>query len=319
MSKYSVIIPIYNRPNELDELLGSLCLQTFADFEVIIVEDGSTLISEKIYEKYKSKLRISYFYKINEGQGFGRNFGSKYATGKYLVFFDSDVVVPKSYFEIVNDFINKHDLDAYGGEDRASEDFSPFQKALSYSMTSFLTTGGIRNKNNNVGGNYQIRSYNCGIKSSVFNEIGGFKKTNMGEDMELNNRLEKNQANKTMIPGAFVYHKRRGNFKSFFQQIISFGQTRVQLKKNFNIPIKLVHLFPLGFVLFTITSLALTTLSGGLSKVPLYTLLTYLGLILVHSTMKNKSIKVGLLSVIASFTQHWAYGLGFLKELLSGK
>lgn len=316
MIKYSVVVPIYNRPKELDELLESLTLQEFTDFEVIIVEDGSSISSEQIVKKFEFLLKLQYFSKPNEGQGFGRNYGAKYASGDYLIFFDSDVIVPKEYFKTVDAYLEDHILDAFGGEDRASDDFSDFQKALSYSMTSVLTTGGIRNKNQNVGGNYHIRSYNCGIKSSLFREIGGFKKTNMGEDMELNNRLEKLQVLKCLIPNAFVYHKRRGDFTSFFKQIFSFGRTRVQLKNIFGIPIKIVHLFPVGFVLFIIFAFLVIWLNIDNKYLPIGLLSLYFGAIFVHSTVSTLNLKVGFLSTIASFIQHLAYGLGFLKEVL---
>lgn len=315
MIKYSVVVPIYNRPKELEELLESLTLQVFTDFEVIIIEDGSSISSEHIAKKYESLLKLQYFSKPNEGQGFGRNFGAKYASGDILIFFDSDVIVPKEYFKTIDGFLKDHKIDAFGGEDKASSDFSDFQKALSYSMTSFLTTGGIRNKNQNAGGNYQIRSFNCGIKSELFHEIGGFEKTNMGEDMELNNRLEKLRVSKCLIPNAFVYHKRRGDFTSFFRQIFSFGRTRVQLKNMFGIPIKIVHLFPVGFVIFTIFAILSISLNTDYKLIPIGLLGLYFGAIFVHSTFTTKNLKVGFLSIIASFIQHLAYGLGFLKEM----
>ena len=315
MIKYSVVVPIYNRPKELEELLESLILQEFTDFEVIVIEDGSSISSEHIAKKYDSLLNLQYFSKTNEGQGFGRNYGAEYASGDILIFFDSDVIVPKEYFKTVDAYLEDNKIDAFGGEDRASDDFSDFQKALSYSMTSVLTTGGIRNKNQNAGGNYQIRSYNCGINSDLFRQIGGFKKTNMGEDMELNNRLEKLQISKCLIPNAFVYHKRRGDFTSFFRQIFNFGRTRVQLKNLFGIPIKIVHLFPVGFVIFTIFAFLSIGFNTDFELLPIGLLGLYFGAIFVHSTISTESLKVGFFSVIASFIQHLAYGLGFMKEM----
>jgi glycosyltransferase involved in cell wall biosynthesis len=189
--KFSIIIPIFNRPDELQELLESLEKQTYTNFEVIIIEDGSTLKSEEVANSFSKKLDIKYFFKVNEGQGFARNFGALQSIGEYLIFFDSDVIVPKNFFEILKEKTNLSLIDAYGGPDLASEDFTDFQKAISFSMTNILTTGGIRNKSSNLGGNFQMRGFNMGIKKEVFTQIGGFKKTNMGEDMELNNRIEK--------------------------------------------------------------------------------------------------------------------------------
>ena len=79
--KISLIIPVFNRPEETGELLQSLSLQTDQDFEVIIVEDGSTLSSEPVVEKYRDLLDISYFFKENSGPGPSRNFACEKARG----------------------------------------------------------------------------------------------------------------------------------------------------------------------------------------------------------------------------------------------
>jgi glycosyltransferase involved in cell wall biosynthesis len=316
--KFSIIVPVYNRPDELHELLSSLTRQDFTDFEVIIIEDGSTQKSDVICGEFREKLSLAYIDTFNQGQGFARNEGSKLAVGEYLLFFDSDVVLPDQYLAAVNTYLQNHNLDAYGGEDRARSDFSPLQKAISYSMTSFLTTGGIRNKNQSAVGNYQIRSYNLGIKREIFKNLGGFHKTNMGEDMELNARLDKLSITKSLIPEAFVYHKRRNTLGSFFKQIFSFGRTRIQLKRNYNIPIKVAHLLPLGFVCFILLLVVAPFLSLTLAAVLFSFLGIYLILNGIIAAIQNKSVLVGFKVMAVVFLQHTAYGLGFLYELSLG-
>ncbi len=315
MKRFSVIIPIYNRPEELDELLESLEKQTFKDFEVLVVEDGSTLKCGEVVKQYSSSLDIKYFFKKNEGQGFARNYAATHAEGEYLVIFDSDVVVPREYFEIVDEALTESNLDAYGGEDRADEYFNDHQKALSFAMTSIFTTGGIRSKKSNAGGSYQIRSYNMGIKAAVFKEIGGFKKTNMGEDMELNHRLQKGGYSKELIDGAYVYHKRRGDFGNFFKQILSFGRTRIQLKRDYNIPIKIVHTLPVLFTLFILSLPFQFFINKELFDLSLGILWLYFLIIFISASITQKSLNVGILSIPASFIQLFAYGFGFILEV----
>jgi glycosyltransferase involved in cell wall biosynthesis len=317
--KFSIIIPIFNRPDELQELLESFEKQTYTDFEVIIVEDGSMLKCEDISNNFSKVLNIKYFYKNNEGQGFARNFGAKHAIGTYLVFFDSDVIVPKDYFKTLDEITRTKEIESFGGRDLASPDFTDFQKAISYSMTGFLTTGGIRNKGANLGGNFQLRSFNMGLKKTIFESIGGFKKTNMGEDMELNNRLENQNYKKEFIETLGVFHKRRGTFKSFFKQVYSFGQTRVQLKREFNIPIKVVHLFPVIFFLFIISIPISFLFYHSIFRFSLFILTLYLALIFILSSLQNKSIKVGILSIPAAFIQLFSYGMGFIMEIFKSK
>ena len=186
---FSIVIPVYNRPDELAELLGSLTRQTYTDFEVIVVEDGSTRKADYVAEQYAGLLRLTYYYKENTGQGFSRNFGFERANGDYFVVFDSDAIVPPTYLETVDRHLKASWLDAYGGPDAADPDFTPLQRAISYSMTSVFTTGGIRGSKKNLGGQFHPRSFNMGLSRKVFQETGGFAKRDMGEDMELSTRL----------------------------------------------------------------------------------------------------------------------------------
>jgi glycosyltransferase involved in cell wall biosynthesis len=318
--RFSVIIPVYNRPDELADLLDSLTRQTMSDFEVLVVEDGSSVKADAVVATYRAadrlnRLRLRYFEKENTGQGFSRNYGFERAEGDYFVVFDSDAVVPPGYFEAVQTYLSHTPLDAYGGPDAAAPDFSATQKAISYAMTSVFTTGGIRGRTQqNAGGVFLPRSFNMGLSRRVFEETGGFAKRDMGEDMELSTRLIRLGYRVGLIPEAVVYHKRRGTLGAFFRQIISFGRTRVQLQRQYGIPIKVVHLFP---VLFTMGWLSLPIWAR------LWPLLAWLGLVaytifaalvLADATRQERSLRVGALSVVASFTQLTAYGLGFLGE-----
>ena len=313
MRKFSLIIPVYNRPDEVDELLQSLVNQSYTNFETIIIEDGSSVKCQDITKKYIDKLTIRYYFRENVGQGFARNFGFSVAEGDYFIVFDSDVVVPKDYLKIVNQTLDNQWLDAFGGPDAASPDFSDLQKAISYSMTSFFTTGGIRGKEKGIG-KFQPRSFNMGISPETFQKTGGFAKRDMGEDVEFSLRMEKLNLKVGLIAEAFVYHKRRGDFKDFFKQIFSFGRTRILLSQYDPKILKLVHFFPMIFTLGCLSIPFWFFISKPIFMLSIIILLIYVLLNFIDSTLKNKSIKVGFLSVLAVFVQLFAYGLGFISE-----
>lgn len=312
--RFSIVIPVYNRPDELNELLDSLTRQTYANFEVVIVEDGSTQKADRVVERYKDTLNLRYFYKENTGQGFSRNFGFERANGDYFVVFDSDALVPPTYLATVAQSLNERWLDAYGGPDAADPNFTALQKAISYSMTSTFTTGGIRGSKKNLGGQFHPRSFNMGLSRQVFAETGGFAKRDMGEDMELSTRLIRKGYQVGLIPAAFVYHKRRGTFGAFFRQVVSFGRTRVQLKRLYGIPIKLVHTLPVWFTLLLIGLPLVSLIDVRLFVVGIGVLSIFSLLIFADAARREKSIRVGLLSVIAAYIQLGGYGIGFLWE-----
>jgi glycosyltransferase involved in cell wall biosynthesis len=312
--KFSIIIPVYNRPDEIKELLESLTRQTYKNFEVVIVEDGSTLKCDEIVRDFMGKLDIHYFYKENSGQGFSRNFGFDLAKGDYFVVFDSDCIIPENYFDVVNYSLSKNHLDAYGGPDRAHPNFTPVQKAISYSMTSFYATGGIRGNKKRVG-TFHPRSFNMGISREVFDKTKGYIITRMAEDLEFSIRIINAGFKVGLIDDAYVYHKRRTSFKQFFKQLHFFGRGRINLYRFFPKELKLLHFFPALFFLFCIFCFMSLFISEKLFTFCVGVLLIYSLLIFIDSTIKNKSIKVGILSVVAVFTQLWGYGIGFIEEL----
>jgi glycosyltransferase involved in cell wall biosynthesis len=311
---FSIIIPLYNRPQEIDELLHTLTQQTYTQFEVLIIEDGSKIDAKDIVDSYADRLDIKYFYKENGGQGFARNFGFARAKGDYFVVFDSDCLIPIDYLEIVKNYLLEHHLDAYGGPDGAHPSFSPVQKAISYSMTSPFTTGGIRGNKKHIG-QFHPRSFNMGISREVWELTGGFILTRLGEDIEFSIRIHSLGFKIGLIPEAIVFHKRRTDLKQFYKQLHFFGRARINIYKHFPSELKIVHFFPSLFTLFLILSLMLNLLSPILADFCNTLLAIYILLIFFHSWKLNKSAKVAFLSIAASFVQLTAYGLGFMQDL----
>jgi len=316
--KYSIIIPVYNRSQEVDELLESLTKQTFQDFEVLIIEDGSTEKCDMVLEQYGTELSIQYFFKQNSGQGFSRNYGFERAKGTWFLVFDSDCLIPENYLQIVDDHLRVNELDAFGGPDKAAESFTPVQKAISYSMTSFLTTGGIRGGKTKVG-SFHPRSFNMGIKREVFEKTGGYKITRKGEDIEFSIRIGENGFRVGLIAEAFVYHKRRTNFIQFFKQLHFFGTARINIGRYYPKEIKLVHLFPVFFFIGFLLSLFGTLFGLYPALIGLRIFLLYFMAIWISATGKTENFLVGMLSVVAAFIQLMSYGVGFIEEFTTRK
>lgn len=322
---FSIVIPLYNRPEEIAELLQSLTKQSFTDFEVIIVEDGSSMPAADVVERFKDRLDVRYFSKQNEGQGFARNYGFQQARGMYFVVFDSDVLVPKDYLRLVKDNLEQEQWDAFGGPDAAHVSFTPIQKAISYSMTSPFTTGGIRGNRNHVG-QFHPRSFNMGISRTVWEQTGGYKLSRRSEDIEFSIRLIKAGYRVGLIPEAFVYHKRRTSLRQFFKQIYNFGKGRIDISLLYPDELKPVHALPAVFSIGILGLLILNILDLLLfSDVRILHYLVWLGdmllfsfaaLLLLHSIVVTKSLRVGLLSVVTAFTQLLAYGFGFMQNYI---
>ena len=308
---YSIIIPVYNRPNEIDELLDSLTKQDFSDdFEVLIIEDGSTIKSDIIVKKYKSQLNIKYFFKENTGAGASRNFGMQRASENYFIILDSDVILPEHYLSEVKKGLDIKYTDAFGGPDTAHESFTPIQKAINYAMTSMLTTGGIRGKKQAFG-KFQPRSFNLGLSKIVFEKTQGFSKMKNGEDIDLTFRLWENEFDTQLLEKAFVYHKRRSSLKQFFKQTHGFGTARPILNKKYPETAKLTYWFPSLFIIGFAISIILTIF--GFSQI-LYFYGVYFSLIWIDSLFKSKNLSVAFLSIAASLTQFIGYGIGFLQS-----
>ena len=374
--KYSIIVPVYNRPDEVDELLQSLCQQEVKDFEVIIVEDGSSVPCDDVCRKYKEQLDLKYFMKRNSGPGQSRNYGAERASGEWLIVLDSDVVLPPGYLKAVEKAIptpspsrgegslntlpsddatsnaNQAPLpsggdgggsvgfSAFGGPDASHPSFTPVQKAISYSMTSFFTTGGIRGgKKKGALDKFYPRSYNMGIRREVYQQLGGFSKMRFGEDIDFSYRIVEAGYKTALLPDAWVWHKRRTDFRKFFRQVFNSGIARINLEKRHPGTMKLVHMLPMvftvGVLLLSLIAivalvfaligllsaskpgcnmgLVVTYIGLAVAALALSPLLLYAIIICIDSTRKNHSLRVGLLSVPAAFVQLMGYGLGFLK------
>ena len=307
---FSIIIPVYNRPKEIDELLESLTKQDLSDaFEVLIIEDGSTNSSKEIVKQYEGRLEVNYFFKENSGAGASRNFGMQKAKGNYFIILDSDVIVPTQYLSEVKNVLNKNFTDAFGGPDAAHESFTPLQKAINYSMTSVLTTGGIRGEKQAIG-KFQPRSFNLGLSKQAFEKTLGFSKMRNGEDIDLTFRLWENNFETQLIEKAFVYHKRRSTIAQFFKQTFGFGTARPILNRKYPSTTKLTYWFPSVFILGIDVGIILAFL--GYNQL-LFFYESYFLLIFIDALYKNKNLKVAFLSILTSFTQFLGYGLGFLQ------
>ena len=316
--KYSIIVPVYNRPDEVDELLHSLTQQTFRDMEVIVVEDGSSQPCEDVVRRYAGKLCLRYYAKENSGPGQTRNYGAQHSQGDYLIFLDSDCVLPACFLQAVDAELRREPCDAWGGPDRAHKDFTPVQKAISYSMTSFITTGGIRGGRKQMDGKFYPRSFNMGIRSSLYRSLDGFSSLRFGEDIDLSLRIYGSGARCRLFPEAWVWHKRRTDFRKFFKQVHNSGIARINLMKRHPGSLKFVHLLPAAFtvgvclcLLLFLTGLAFSSVALMLAS--LLPLLLLSLIIFADSSVRNRSVRVGLLSVPASFIQLIGYGSGFLR------
>ena len=306
--KYSFIIPVYNRPDEVDELLGSLTRQTIRDFEVVVVEDGSSVPCKDVVDKYADRLTIHYYNKANSGPGQTRNYGVERANGEYMLILDSDCILPEKYLEMVEADLQRQKADAFGGPDRAHESFTDVQKAINYAMTSFFTTGGIRGGKKKLDKFYP-RSFNMGVRKDVYQALGGFSKMRFGEDIDFSIRIFKGGYQCRLFPEAWVWHKRRTDLKKFFKQVHNSGIARINLYKKYPESLKLVHLLPALFTLGVAFLLLASFLWGGsLSLLLLFALIVF-----VDASLQNKSLKIGLLAIAASFIQLTGYGTGFLR------
>jgi len=314
---FSIIVPVFNRPDELNELLASLSAQHYRNFEVVVVEDGSTVKSEEVVQQFRNSLKLVYLDLPHCGPSIARNHGMQASAGDYLLFIDSDCIAPDNYLSTINQYLEKSPLDLFGGPDKASEDFSPVQKAISYAMTSFLTTGGIRGGKKQVD-RFHPRSFNMGISRKAYENIGGFPVTEMhpGEDMVFTIEIIKRGFKSGLIPDARVFHKRRATFGKFFKQVKGFGFTRHIISRVYPETFKLFFLFPTAFL---IGSVILAASALFLTYWALLPLVLWALVIFLDSGIRNHSSKIGLLSVWSSLIQMCGYGYGYLSAFAESR
>lgn len=319
--RYSIIVPVFNRPDEVDELLESLSSQTLKDFEVVIVEDGSQIPCKDVCDKYANILDLHYYFKENSGPGQSRNYGVERAQGEYVIILDSDAVTPPGFMQAVDDELKHQPTDAWGGPDAAHESFSDIQKAISYAMTSFFTTGGIRGGKKQLDKKFYPRSFNLGVRREVYQQLGGFtterfsKMSLYGEDIDFSLRIYKNGYSCRLFPEAWLWHKRRTDFRKFWRQVYNSGYARINLWRKYPEALKPVHALPAVFTI-GVAGLLLLSVFSILAFIPL---ILYSVLIFIDSTIRNKSVMVGLKSIPAAFIQLIGYGVGFLESLFTKK
>ena len=319
--RYSIIVPVFNRPDEVDELLESLSSQTLTDFEVVIVEDGSQIPCKDVCDKYANILDLHYYFKENSGPGQSRNYGVDRAQGEYVIILDSDAVTPPGFMQAIDDELKRQPTDAWGGPDAAHESFSDIQKAISYAMTSFFTTGGIRGGKKQLDKKFYPRSFNLGVRREVYQQLGGFtterfsKMSLYGEDIDFSLRIYKNGYSCRLFPEAWLWHKRRTDFRKFWRQVYNSGYARINLWRKYPEALKPVHALPAVFTI-GVAGLLLFSVFSVLALIPL---ILYSALIFIDSTIRNKSVMVGLKSIPAAFIQLIGYGVGFLESLFSKK
>ncbi len=315
--KYSFIVPVYNRPDEVRELLESLCTQKQKDFEVIVVEDGSSVPCREVVEEFVTKgLNVSYFEKPNSGPGQTRNYGVERAQGEYVLILDSDVVLPEGYLSAVDEELKREACEAFGGPDRAHSSFAPMQKAINYAMTSFFTTGGIRGGKKKLDKFYP-RSFNMGVRRDTYLSLGGFSPMRFGEDIDFSTRIFKEGHSCRLFPEAWVWHKRRTDLRKFFKQVHNSGIARINLTKRHPGTLKAVHLLPAVFTLGCLLLVLLTVIAALLGCPHWWVLLLpfvlFTLIILTDAILAEKSVGVGLRAVAASFVQLTGYGSGFIR------
>ncbi len=308
MPYFSIIVPVYNRVDEVRDLLESLAVQTNKDFELVIVEDGSTVPCREVVEKYADMIDLQYFHKSNEGRSIARNYGMEHARGEYFVFFDSDCVIPPEYFEVLAAKLKAKYVDCFGGPDAAHESFSDVQKAINYSMTSFLTTGGIR------GGKVQLekfvpRTFNMGYSRAVWQKVGGFREM-FSEDIDMSTRIRQAGFSIGLIRDAYVYHKRRVSLNLFRRQIYVFGMSRITLYLLYPDSLKLVHWLPAIFVMGSVAMIILSLIWHWWAILPL---VAYIIALFTTALIATKNIKIASLAVVSSIVQLGGYGVGFIK------
>lgn len=314
MPTLSIVIAIFNRKDELFELLQSLSFQTDKAFEIVIVDDGSKIDLKPTIEVFKENLDIHYFRKENSGPGLSRNYGARRAKNEWLIFVDSDVIVEKDYIENIKKSITEIPCDAFGGADKAHKGFNVIQKAISYSMTSVFTTGGIRGNKKAVT-KFQPRSFNMGVRKSAFEKVGGFSNLRIGEDPDLSMTLWENGFTTAFFDTIAVYHKRRVDFGKFSKQVYQFGCARPILNQRHPNYVKISFAFPSLFLLGYILGFTEYFVFHNGFILAMYGLYTFL--VFFHALYKTKNISIASMAIMATYIQMFSYGYGFLKSWFS--
>lgn len=304
---FSVIVPVFNRPDEISDLLASLASQSDSGFETVIVEDGSTIPCREQCEAYAGRLSLKYFYKDNEGRSIARNYGMDRAGGDYFIFVDSDCILPPDYIGRLRQALGETPADCFGGPDAAHESFTDTQKAINYSMTSFLTTGGIRGGKVHME-KFTPRTFNMGFSRQVYEKVGGFREM-FSEDIDMSTRIRLAGFSVMLFPDVAVYHKRRVDFRKFWRQVHVFGMSRITLQLLYPRSMKAVHWLPALFVIGAVAMIVW----AFFWKWALVPLLIYILALWIWGMISTRSVKIGTMGVGAAMVQLCGYGTGFIR------
>ncbi len=304
---FSVIVPVFNRPDEISDLLASLASQSDSGFETVIVEDGSTIPCREQCEAYAGRLSLKYFYKDNEGRSIARNYGMDRAGGDYFIFVDSDCILPPDYIGRLREALGETPADCFGGPDAAHESFTDTQKAINYSMTSFLTTGGIRGGKVHME-KFTPRTFNMGFSRQVYEKVGGFREM-FSEDIDMSTRIRLAGFSIMLFPDVAVYHKRRVDFRKFWRQVHVFGMSRITLQLLYPGSMKAVHWLPALFVIGAVAMIVW----AFFWKWALVPLLIYILALWIWGMISTRSLKIGTMGVGAAMVQLCGYGTGFIR------
>ncbi len=311
---YSVVLPTFGRPGDVDEFLESLTRQEYKNFEIIVVDATLNDSVKEVADKYLDRLNLTFIYQKGLGISDSRNLGVKRSKGDYVIFIDSDCVIPPSYFSEIESYLNQNNVDAFGGPDTAAEDFTLSQKAINYVMTSFFTTGGIRGKARRIG-RFELRGFNMGIKRTAFDAVGGYSGMKVAEDIDLSMRLHKAGFQTALIPDAFVYHKRKTNLYKFLVQMFMYGKARIDLFLRHRDALKITYLAPLFFLIYLLTGFIFAFFNQIIFIFFLATIIFYALAIFIDSSVRNRSPGTGFLSVIAAYEFLIGYGTGLIYNI----
>jgi cellulose synthase/poly-beta-1,6-N-acetylglucosamine synthase-like glycosyltransferase len=311
---YSIVLPTFGRPGDVDEFLDSLTRQVYKDFEIIIVDATLNDSVKQVADRYLGNLSLTFLYKKGMGISESRNLGVEHSNGDYVIFIDSDCVVPPEYFVEIENYLSQHRVDAFGGPDAASRDFTISQKAINYVMTSFLTTGGIRGKAKRIG-RFELRGFNMGISRKAFNAVGGYSGMKVAEDIDLSMRLHKAGFKIALIPEAYVYHKRKTNLYKFYVQMFMYGKARIDLFLRHREAMKITYLVPLFFLTYLLLGVVSVMFSKVFFGLFIATLLLYALAVFIDSSVRNRSLVTGILSVVAAYEFLTGYGTGLVYNI----
>ncbi|MDE5887613.1 MAG: glycosyltransferase [Muribaculaceae bacterium] len=307
---FSIIVPVYNRPDEIADLLKSLAAQSDKGFETVIVEDGSTVDCRRQCNEYADAANVKYHYKGNEGRSIARNHGMENAEGDYFIFVDSDCILPPDYIVNLRKSLSEDPADCFGGPDAAHESFSDTQKAINYSMTSFLTTGGIRGGKISME-KFTPRTFNMGFSREVYEKVGGFREM-FSEDIDMSTRIRLAGFSITLFPDVAVFHKRRVDFKKFWRQVHVFGMSRITLQLLYPGSMKAVHWLPAVFVIGSVAMIIASFFKWWC----ILPLLLYILALWIWGIISTRSLKIGTLGVAAALVQLTGYGTGFIRAYI---